>query len=142
MICQGKIVGAYGQTELGHGSNVQGIETTAHYDERNDTFVLNSPTVTSSKFWPGVLGMYSSHTVLQAKTFVNKKYIGVQTFIVEIRSSNLEPLPGVESGDIGPKLGFQRVDNGFLRLHNVTVPRRNFLMRYVQVEKGGKVIGL
>lgn len=27
-----EVVGCYGQTELGHGSNVQGLETTAEYD--------------------------------------------------------------------------------------------------------------
>ena len=27
-------IGGYGQTELGHGSNVQGLETEAHYDEK------------------------------------------------------------------------------------------------------------
>ncbi|RHZ00037.1 hypothetical protein DYB35_012594 [Aphanomyces astaci] len=48
-----QITGAYAQTELGHGSNVQGIETTAHYDKNTQEFVLNSPTLTSRKWWPG-----------------------------------------------------------------------------------------
>lgn len=28
-----KMVGSYAQTELGHGSNVRGLQTTAHYDK-------------------------------------------------------------------------------------------------------------
>ena len=43
---------------------------------------------------------------------------------------------------MGPKLGFQRVDNGVLALHNVRIPRRAMLMRYVQVAEDGKVSGL
>ena len=66
----------------------------------------------------------------------------MQTFVVEIRDSQLEPLENVECGDIGPKLGFLRVDNGYLTLDNIKIPRTQMLMRYVQVKKDGTVIGL
>jgi len=36
-------------------------------------------------------------------------------------------------GDIGPKFGFDTIDNGFLRLSNVRIPRENMLMKYAQV---------
>ena len=41
--------------------------------------------------------------------------------------------PGVDVGDIGPKFGYSSVDNGFLYLDNVRIPRENMLMRYSQV---------
>lgn len=44
-----QIIGCYAQTELGHGSNVQGLETTATFDPQTDKFVIHSPTLTSSK---------------------------------------------------------------------------------------------
>jgi acyl-CoA oxidase len=44
-----KIYGCYGMTELGHGSFVRGIETTATYDAAKQEFVINSPTDTSTK---------------------------------------------------------------------------------------------
>nr|CAD1820666.1 unnamed protein product [Ananas comosus var. bracteatus] len=44
-----QIIGCYAQTELGHGSNVQGLETTATFDPKTDEFVIHSPTLTSSK---------------------------------------------------------------------------------------------
>lgn len=44
-----QIIGCYAQTELGHGSNVQGLETTATFDPSTDEFVIHSPTLTSSK---------------------------------------------------------------------------------------------
>jgi len=36
-------------------------------------------------------------------------------------------------GDIGPKFGFDTIDNGFLRLSHVRIPRQNMLMKYAQV---------
>jgi len=35
------------------GTNVRRLETTATYDPKTEEFVLNSPTITSTKFWPG-----------------------------------------------------------------------------------------
>ena len=98
---------------------------------------MNSPTTTSAKFWPGVLGLFSTHQVIQAKTYVKGKSIGIQTFVVEIRNSKLQNLEGVEAGDIGPKLGFYQVDNGYLLMKNVKVPLENMLMKYIQVKEDG-----
>lgn len=88
-------MGAYGQTELGHGSNVKGLETVAVYDTATQTFKVTSPTDTSAKFWPGVLGQYCTHSVIQARTIVEGKDIGVQTFVIELRDANLKPVKNV-----------------------------------------------
>lgn len=42
-------------------------------------------------------------------------------------------LLGIVVGDIGPKFGFSEVDNGFLKLENVRIPRENMLMKYAKV---------
>lgn len=41
------------QTELGHGTFIRGLETTCTYDPATEEFILNSPTLTSYKWWPG-----------------------------------------------------------------------------------------
>lgn len=48
-----EIIGTYAQTELGHGTFVRGLETTATYDPQTKEFVLNSPSLPSYKWWPG-----------------------------------------------------------------------------------------
>jgi hypothetical protein len=48
----GDFIAAYCQTELGHGSNVRGLETTATFDPATDEFEIHSPTLTSLKWWP------------------------------------------------------------------------------------------
>lgn len=44
-------------------------------------------------------------------------------------------LPGVEAGDIGPKQGFNTKDNGYVIFRNVSIPRKNMLMKYHVVSK-------
>ena len=36
-------------TEIGHGSNVPGLETTATFDEASDQFIIHTPTLTATK---------------------------------------------------------------------------------------------
>lgn len=40
-------------------------------------------------------------------------------------------------GDIGPKIGFNTMDNGFLILDRVRIPRSNMAMRHQQVDRNG-----
>ena len=40
---------------------------------------------------------------------------------------------GITLGDIGPKFGYGMIDNGFLRMNNIRVPRGNMLMKNAKV---------
>ena len=46
--------------------------------------------------------------------------------------------PGVEVGEIGPRVGLPTADNGYLILRNVRIPRENMLMKYARVTSAGK----
>lgn len=138
------MVGCYAQTEMGHGSDVQNLETLAVFDPKTDEFIMQSPTITSAKMWPGDLGIFANYAMVFAQLIIKGTNHGVQAFLVPIRDMETHtPLPGVEVGDIGPKLGFQTKDNGFLRLNNVRIPRENMLMKYAKVTKDGefKIVG-
>ncbi|EXJ77357.1 acyl-CoA oxidase [Capronia epimyces CBS 606.96] len=130
-----KIIGCYAQTELGHGSNVRGLETTATWNPEDKTFTLHSPHLTASKWWIGSLGKAANHAVVMAQLFVNGKNYGPHPFVVQIRDLKThEPLPNVHVGDIGPKFGYNTMDNGFLLLKNVKVPHVNMLARFSRVD--------
>jgi len=139
-----QIIGCYAQTELGHGSNVQGLETTATFDPETDEFVIHSPTLTSSKWWPGGLGKASTHALVYARLITDGKDHGINGFIVQLRSLDDHlPLPGITVGDIGLKFGngaYNTMDNGVLRFDHVRIPRDQMLMRVQQVTREGKVL--
>ncbi|PRQ44619.1 putative acyl-CoA oxidase [Rosa chinensis] len=139
-----QIIGTYAQTELGHGSNVRGLETTATFDQETDEFIIHSPTLTSSKWWPGGLGKVATHAVVYARLITDGQDYGVHGFLVQIRSLDDHfPLPGVTVGDIGMKFGsgaFNSIDNGFLRFNHVRIPRNQMLMRVSQVTRQGKYV--
>lgn len=134
-----RVMGCYAQTELGHGSNVAGLETTATYDEKTQQFSIHSPTIKAAKFWPGGLGCHANHAVVYARAITLGKDYGVQPFLVQIRDMEThEPLPGIEVGDIGTKLGGNGIDNGYLFFDNFKVPRSAMLSRFVEITTTGK----
>lgn len=103
-----KYIGCYAQTELGHGSNVRGLETTATWDPKDKTFVLHSPHLTASKWWIGSLGKTANHAIVMAQLFVNGKNHGPHPFVLQIRDLKThEPLPNIYVGDQGPKFGYK-----------------------------------
>ncbi|XP_069338963.1 peroxisomal acyl-coenzyme A oxidase 1 isoform X1 [Eulemur rufifrons] len=133
-----QIIGTYAQTEMGHGTHLRGLETTATYDPEAQEFILNSPTVTSIKWWPGGLGKTSNHAIVLAQLITKGKCYGLHAFIVPIREMGThKPLPGITVGDIGPKFGYDEMDNGYLKMDNYRIPRENMLMKYAQVRPDG-----
>lgn len=110
-----QIIGCYAQTELGHGSNLSELETTATLNRDTDQWVIHSTTFTASKWWIGGLGVICTHALIQARLIIDGKDYGAHGFIVPIRSlKDHRPFPGVKVGDIGPKSygGFAKIDNG------------------------------
>ncbi|TPX66950.1 acyl-CoA oxidase [Spizellomyces sp. 'palustris'] len=136
-----KIIGCYAQTELGHGSNVQGLETMATYVPETQEFEIHSPSLTASKWWIGGLGRTATHAIVVARLILKGKDLGTHTFLVQIRSlEDHTPLPGITIGDIGPKYGYNCVDNGFMLFDRVRVARESMLMRYARVEPDGTYV--
>jgi acyl-CoA oxidase len=139
------MIGCYAQTELGHGSNVRALETTATFQPESQggviggSWIIHSPSLTSYKFWPGTLGRTANHAMVIARLIdghgVDR---GMHNFLVPLRSmTDHTLLPGVKTGDIGPKIGYNVMDNGFASFDKVRIPRRNMAMRFASVDEHG-----
>lgn len=122
------IHGCYAQTEIGHGSNVAGLETTATFDKETDEFVLDMPSISATKWWPGELGTMANFALVFAQLIIEddgeKNNYGVAPFLVQIRDRETHKhMPGVKTGDMGPKFGYHGKDNGWMTLNKVRIPR-------------------
>jgi len=134
-----EVIGCYAQTELGHGSNIRALETTATYLVESDQIEIHSPSVTSTKWWPGALGKTANHAIVYARLLVGGKDLGIHNFMVQLRDmATHQPLPGIAVGDIGPKIGYNNQDNGFCRFDRVCIPRTNMAMRHAVLHPGGR----
>ncbi|KAJ8983313.1 hypothetical protein NQ317_010851 [Molorchus minor] len=135
------IIGTYAQTELGHGTFIRGLETIATYDPKTEEFVLDSPTLTSYKWWPGGLGQSANYAIVLAQLYTLGKCHGIHPFIVQLRDEEThEPLSGIIIGEIGCKLGMNTTNNGYLGFNKVRIPRTNMLMKNNQVLPDGTYV--
>lgn len=58
--------------------------------------------------------------------------------MVQIRSlKDHKPLPGIEVGDVGEKLGYDMMDNCYLSFNQVRIPRTDMFSRFVEIDKEG-----
>ena len=79
------MIGCFGMTELQHGSNVAGLETTATFDPHSDEFVIHTPHIGATKWWIGGAASTATHCAVFAQLIVNGKKHGVKTFVVQLR---------------------------------------------------------
>ncbi|XP_073844176.1 acyl-coenzyme A oxidase 1-like isoform X1 [Musca autumnalis] len=136
-----EIIGTFAQTELGHGTYLRGLEARADYDRKTEEFILNTPKLTSYKWWPGGLGQTCNYCIFVAQLHIDNEPKGMAMFVTQIRDEETHmPLPGVHVGEIGKKMGMNGVNNGFLGLKNYRVPRMNMLMRHQQVMPDGTFV--
>ncbi len=137
------VPGAYAMTEIGHGSDVASIGTTATYDPQTEEFVLHTPFPAATKRFLGNAALHAKDAVVFAQLItpgedgrppVNR---GVHAFYCHIRDDAGEALPGITITDDGQKGGLNGVDNGRFTFEQTRIPRDYLLDRYGHVEPDG-----
>lgn len=79
--------------------------------------------------------------MLMARLILKGKDYGIHGFIVQLRDEEThKPMRGVTIGEVGTKFGFNSVNNGFLGLKEVRIPRKNLLMKNSEVTENGEYI--
>ncbi|MFK7806179.1 MAG: acyl-CoA dehydrogenase, partial [Saprospiraceae bacterium] len=132
-----ELPGCFAMTELGHGSNVRSLETTATYDHERKTIVINSPTPSAGKDYIGNAAMHGRMASVFAQLIVKGENHGVHAVLVPIRDKDGSPAAGVRIEDCGYKLGLNGVDNGRLWFDQVSVPADNLLNRFGSIDDSG-----
>ena len=138
------VPGAFAMTEIGHGSDVASLGTTATYDPATEEFVLNTPFPAATKRYLGNAAVDAKDAVVFAQLItpgeeegqapINR---GVHAFYCHIRDDQGNPLPGITIGDDGQKGGLNGVDNGQFTFEEIRIPRTYLLNRYGDVAPDG-----
>ncbi|WP_269939644.1 acyl-CoA dehydrogenase family protein [Arthrobacter sp. HY1533] len=132
------IPGAFAMTEIGHGSDVASIATTASYDVDAQEFVINTPFAAAWKEFLGNAAVDGVAAVVFAQLVTKGVNHGVHAFYVDIRNPETkEFLPGIQGRDDNIKGGLNGIDNGRLAFDHVRIPRTNLLNRYGDVAPDG-----
>ncbi|KIH99953.1 acyl-CoA oxidase [Streptomonospora alba] len=132
-----ELPGCFAMTETGHGSDVQGLRTTAEYDPATEEFVVTTPDDAARKDYIGNAARDGRMAVVFAQLITEGVSHGVHALLVPIRDEDGAPMPGVRIADCGPKAGLNGVDNGRLWFDSVRVPREALLNRYGDVAPDG-----
>ncbi len=133
-----ELPGCYAMTEVGHGSNVRDLETTARYLPDDDAFEIHTPHPGARKDWIGNAALHGRMATVFAQLEVEGQGHGVHAFLVPIRDDDGRVLPGVEIEDCGLKVGLNGIDNGRIGFNRVRIPRENLLDRFGQVTAEGR----
>ncbi|OEL25806.1 Acyl-coenzyme A oxidase 3, peroxisomal [Dichanthelium oligosanthes] len=136
------IKGCFAMTELGHGSNVRGIETIATYDSKAREFIINTPCESAQKYWIGGAANHATHTIVFSQLHINGKNEGVHAFVAQIRDEDGNVLPNIHIADCGHKIGLNGVDNGRIWFQNIRVPRENLLNLVADVLPDGQYVSM
>ena len=115
-MASGELIGAIAMTEPSAGSDLQGIKTVAHFDEKKSTYSINgSKTFVSN-------GQLCDFVVVVARTDMSVSASrGTSLFIVDI------PTEGLSRGKNLEKIGLQACDTSEMFLEDVIIPSSSIL---------------
>lgn len=135
-----RLPGCFAMSEVGHGSNVAGLETTARYDAATRELVIHTPREAARKDWIGGLADDARAATVFAQLEVGGQSHGVHAIFVQVRDDAGNPMPGVRIGDCGWKMGLNGVDNGRLWFDQVRVPVDALLDRFATIDEAGEYV--
>lgn len=132
-----RLPGCFAMSELGHGSDVQNLQTTATYDHDARELVVDTPTEEDCKEWIGNAAEHGRMAAVFCQLVVGDESRGIHCVLVPLRDDDGEVLPGVRIEDSGHKMGLTGVDNGRIWFDEVRVPVDNLLDRHARITEDG-----
>ncbi|WP_040840558.1 acyl-CoA dehydrogenase family protein [Nocardia brevicatena] len=143
-LLEGRSVGAYILTEVGHGSDLPNLETTATYDPSDGGgFILNTPTDTAIKFMPTTapppVGGVARFGIVFARLVLDGTGRGNYPFLVRLVDADGTIRPGITIRPLPDKaLG---MDNSITRFDHVRVSRECLLSHTgTRIDENGELV--
>lgn len=112
-LASGKMIGAFGLTEIEAGSDAGNTKTTAILDKNE--WVINGGKIFTTN--AGVAGLL----IITARTIINNKDEGISAFIIETDN------PGLKIGPPEKKMGWKASDTRQLFFEDLRIPEENLL---------------
>lgn len=136
----GRLLGGFAMTEVGGGSDVQGLQTVATYDHATRSFTVDTPVEGARKTYIGNAALHGRMMVVFAQLKMDKdsESKGVHAFLVPVRDDKGAVLPGVTIGDNGHKVGLNGVDNGTIAFDKVKIPYDAMLDKLSSINEAGE----
>jgi alkylation response protein AidB-like acyl-CoA dehydrogenase len=134
-LMEGTTSGCFAMTEIGHGSNVRQLETTATYDSLTDTLVIHTPDEQATKVWIGG-GTLAEWAVVFVRLLIptitnDTSDQGIHAILVPLKQN-----PSVLVEDMGAKQGLNGVDNAYITFRQARVPSSYLLGKYGTIQEG------
>lgn len=135
--------GCFALTEFHHGSYSKEVQTLATYNHQAKEFVLTTQGQKGMKHWIGAASEIANMSTVWAQLIINGKSYGPHAFIVPLRCKKTHRvLSGITIGDCGPKNGLDYIDNGYIILDNVIIPKDNLLGKLGHIDESGNYVSV
>jgi acyl-CoA oxidase len=136
-----RLPGCFCMTEIGHGSNLAGLGTTATYDAERGEFIIHTPDWRDAKWAIALLAWNARVVTVMAQLYMpDGECKGIHSFLVPVRDEEGRPLPGVKISDVDWLIGLNGVGIGGAMFEQVRIPRENLLNRFADVTAEGKYV--
>ncbi|MBF6302461.1 hypothetical protein IU459_33710 [Nocardia amamiensis] len=119
----GTASGAFAGTELGHGTDLLGVQTQAIWQPGPRRFLLHTPSPDSIKFLPNIAEeTVSKIGVVLARLLVSGVDEGVWPFLVVLRGPDGTLTDGIELRALPPSVGGPEMDHAGFRFREKPLP--------------------
>ncbi|MDE1672635.1 acyl-CoA dehydrogenase family protein [Nocardia gipuzkoensis] len=124
----GTASGAFAGTELGHGTNLLGVQTQAIWQPQQRRFLLHTPAPEAIKFMPNIAdAAVSKIGIVLARLFVAGADEGVWPFLVVLRDAQGQLTDGIELTALPPSVGGPAMDHAGFRFIEKPIPAQALL---------------
>ncbi|MFX0576725.1 acyl-CoA dehydrogenase [Nocardia nepalensis] len=144
-LLEGRAVGAYCLTEVGHGSDLHNLETTATYDPSDGGgFILHTPTDTAIKFMPTTapppVDGVARFGIVFARLILDGANRGNYPFLVRLVDADGTVRPGITIRPLPDKPGLG-MDNSLTRFDHVRLSRESLLSHTgTHIDQNGQLV--